>query len=558
MRNPLVPLLLTSVLVIAVLPVAPGATQTPVALISGVVTNKLTGSPVKHAHVSYIRIAAGANEAGTPISTDSDAQGRFSIQVQAGTYRLWVERPGFARQAYGARTPEGAGTTLTLVPGQQMRDLTLKMVPLGAIFGRILDEDGDPLQGVGVQLLRYSFATGKKQLIPVAAASSNDRGEYRAYGLPAGRYFLLAKPPGAPLTRPMEKGGQVPEAQEPLAALYFPGALDLAAASQISLAEGGEAADVDFRLKKVHAVTVRGRLLSPIENFAASQIQVVLAHSNGQAASYIDRAAAVVDKASGRFELRGVAPGEYWLVASQLYAGRTLGGRVLVEVSAMAPPENLTVTLRAAMEITGRVELENGASLNFQKISARLTPSEGLALGPQPTGKIGLDGSLQISGVIPGIWDFTLDTLPEGIWIKSATFGDVDALDGELQVPDGPPGLLHVVLAGNGAQVSGLVTEEGQPRRAFVVLAPASTEQRRSAQMFRSTSAQDQGTFVFKGVRPGSYKLFAFDEIEPLAWLDPDFLKPVEAQGEPVTVADGERVSRQLLLVPPEMLVPGR
>ena len=451
------------------------AQATP-SLLEGVVANKLTGAPLKHAQVSYIRIARNANETANPVSADSDSEGHFSIQVPAGSYRLWVERPGFARQNYGARTSEGAGTAVTLAPGQQLRDLALKMVPLGAISGRVLDEEGDVIQGVSVQVLRYSFADGKKQLIPVSAGSSNDRGEYRIYSLPAGRYFLMAKPPGLPLTHAMEKGGLIPEAQEPLAALYYPGVLDLTAASQIALPEGGEAADIDFRIRRVRAVTVRGRLVSPIENLAASQIQVVLAHRDGQAASHIDRAAAAVDKASGRFELRGVAPGEYWLVASQLYAGHALGGRVPIDITATTAPENVTVTLRQSAEINGRVELENGATLNFTKVTVRLTAREGLALGAVPSGKISPDGTIQMRGVTPGLWDLRIEPLPEGVWIKSATFGELDVTDGELRVGDGVPGTLRVVLSGGGAQISGLVTEEGQPRRGLVVLVPMAPE----------------------------------------------------------------------------------
>jgi hypothetical protein len=74
--------------------------------------------------------------------------------------------------------------------------------------------------------------------------------------------------------------------------------------------------------------------------------------------------------------------------------------------------------------------------------------------------------------------------------------------------------------------------------------------------MYRSTQAQDLGKFVFKGVPPGSYKLFAFDEMAPNAWLDPDFLKPVEALGEPISVAEGDQATRQLVLVPSDALLP--
>jgi hypothetical protein len=406
----------------------------------------------------------------------------------------------------------------------------------------VLDEEGDPIQGVGIQVLRFSYATGKRQLIPVGGAVSNDHGEYRVYALPAGRYSLLAIPRGAPLTHPPDSNALIPEVQEPLAALYYPGVPDPASASQIFLPEGGELADVNFALARVRAVTVRGRILSPVEDFGGSQIQVVLARVEGKAASYINRESAAIDKATGRFEFRGIAPGSYWLVASQLY------GKYL--------QENLTVALTSGFDIAGIVEME-GAPRSLPHLTVRLTPSEGLALGAQPVSTAGVNGVIRLSGVTPGIWNFTLDSLPEGVWIKAATFGAADVIGGELNVPAGPPGLLRIVLAGNGAQISGVVAEDSKPRRATVVLVPTAPELQQAAEMYRATTTQDKGTFTFTGVRPGSYKLFAFEEVEALAWLNPDFLKLVDSMGESISVVEGDRVVRQLAPITPESLLGG-
>jgi hypothetical protein len=526
-----------------------------IALLEGTVVNKVTSAPLKHAYVIYIKTGAGS-ELPSPISTDTDGDGHFAIQLEPGNYRLWVEKPGFARQVYGARTPEGSGEVLTLAPGQRMRDLAIRVVPLGAISGRVLDEDGEPLQGVGIQVLRFSYATGRRQLVPVGGAVSNDRGEYRVYALPAGRYFLLATPRGAPLTHPPDSNALIPEVQEPLAALYYPGVPDPASASQIFLPEGGELADVNFPLTRIRAVTLRGRVLSPVEDFAGSQLQVVLAHSDGKAASYINRVPAAVDRATGRFEFRGVAPGSYWLVASQLYGKYALGGRVSVEVSGPAPQENLTVALAPGFDIVGTVEME-GAPRSLPHLTVRLTPSEGLALGPQPVSAAGANGSLRLSGVTPGIWGLTIDSLPEGVWIKAATFGDADVIGGELKVAAGPPGPLRIVLAGNGAQVSGVVAEDSKARRATVVLVPTAPELQQATDMYRATSTQDKGAFAFTGVRPGAYKLFAFEEVEALAWLDPDFLKLVDSMGESISVMEGDRIVRQLAPITSEALLGG-
>src|SRR6476620_2212977 len=57
------------------------------AIVSGVVINKLTGAPIKNAHVIYTRIAPAITGSSTPISKDTDMEGRFSLHLQPGGYR---------------------------------------------------------------------------------------------------------------------------------------------------------------------------------------------------------------------------------------------------------------------------------------------------------------------------------------------------------------------------------------------------------------------------------------------------------------------------------------
>ncbi|HEY6251582.1 MAG TPA: carboxypeptidase-like regulatory domain-containing protein [Candidatus Angelobacter sp.] len=533
----------------------PAQAADPTASLEGSVVNKITGAPVKHAHVMSIKVPG---QASIPISTDTDADGRFSIALEPGSYRLWVERPGFAHQAYGSRTPDGTGTLLTVAAGQQIRDINLRIVPLGAIAGRVLDEDGDPIQGAGIQVLRFSFATGKRHLITVLGVGSNDRGEYRAYGLPAGRYFLMATLRGAPTSRPPESDALLPETQQSFAAVYYPGVLDFTSASQISLPEGGEISDADFHLQKTGAITVRGRLFSPVQDFAGSRLQVALGHNDRNTAAFLNPITATVDEPTGRFEFHGIAPGAYLLIASQLHNGLLLSGRLAVAVNAGANPQTVNVTLTSAFDVTGSIEIEGGAMAKIPPLTVQLTEPEGLAFGRQPSAKIGPDGSFRLSGVASGIWDFTLSPLPEDLWIKTATLGDLDVLSEEFSVSSAAKGPLRIVLAGNGAQISGLVSQDGQPSRAVVVLAPAASELQGFAQMYRSTTTQGNGTFLLKGVRPGAYKLFAFEDVEAFSWLDPEFLRPVEALGEPISVGEGEKATRQLTPISPDLLLPAR
>ena len=525
-------------------------------LVEGTVTNKLTGSPVKGAHVIYTRIASGSDPAASPISRDTDIQGHFHLELRPGSYRLWVEREGFARQSYGSAVPEGTGSILSVASGQELHDLAFRITPLGALSGRVFDPDGDPLQGVGIQVLRVSYASGMRQLVPIAGASSNDRGEYRCYDLPAGRYFVLATPKGSPLSHPMEAGALVPEIQDVYVPVYYPGVVELDSASAVPVPEGGDIQQIDFRLQSVRATTLRGRI-SRVGAVDANQVQVILAHNDHGFASYIDRATATVDPATGKFEIRRVAPGSYFLVASQLSKGEVSSARVPVEITASAPPEELPVHMAPAVEAHGIVLMDDGSPVPANLV-VRLLPAEGLMTGASPAAAVNSDGSIRLSGVLPGTWIPSVEHVPEGVWIKNVSFGDIRSTGGQLNLPAGARGPLRVVLAANGGQVSGTVGEEGQARQATVVLVPQEAELRLSPHAYRFTATDSRGAFIFKGVRPGAYRLFAFESIAPFAWMDPGILNGVEDLGQDLVVNESERLTRQLKPIPYDAVLPSR
>jgi hypothetical protein len=395
-----------------------------------------------------------------------------------------------------------------------------------------------------------------RQLIPVAGASSNDRGEYRCYDLPADRYFILATPKGSPLSHSIDAGALIPEVQDVYAPLYYPGVLDLQSASAVPVPEGGDIQQVDFRLQSIRASTLRGRVWGAMK-VDSSPMQVILAHNDHGFASYIDRSTAAVDPATGKFEIRRVAPGSYFLVASQLMKGEVFSARVPVEITAGVPPEDVTLHMSPAVETHGTVLMEDASPVPANLV-VRLLPAEGLSPGPPPASAVNSDGSIRLSGILPGTWVLSVDHLPEGVWIKNVSFGDIRAFGAQLNLPGGARGPLRVVLAANGGQVSGIVGEEGQPRQATVVLVPTEAELRLSPHAYRFSVTDSRGAFIFKGVRPDNYRLFAFESIAPFAWMDPGILNGVEDLGQDLVVKESERLTLQLKTIPYEAVLPSR
>jgi hypothetical protein len=59
---------------------------------------------------------------------------------------------------------------------------------------------------------------------------------------------------------------------------------------------------------------------------------------------------------------------------------------------------------------------------------------------------------------------------------------------------------------------------------------------RQESNLFRDATTDQDGRFTIRGIKPGDYKLFAWDDIEPGIWWDPQFLSHYEAKGEDVKV----------------------
>jgi hypothetical protein len=52
-----------------------------------------------------------------------------------------------------------------------------------------------------------------------------------------------------------------------------------------------------------------------------------------------------------------------------------------------------------------------------------------------------------------------------------------------------------------------------------------------------------------RGIAPGEYKLFSWEEAESDAWQDPEFLKAFEEKGEKISVPEGYTKSVTLVAI---------
>ena len=86
---------------------------------------------------------------------------------------------------------------------------------------------------------------------------------------------------------------------------------------------------------------------------------------------------------------------------------------------------------------------------------------------------------------------------------------------------------------------------------ATVALVPDAARRSRTS-LFKTASTDDSGHYSIQGVSPGDYSLYAFEDIENGAYLDPDFLRPLESSAETVTLKENSHEARTLREINPK------
>jgi hypothetical protein len=197
-----------------------------------------------------------------PFQAQSDEDGRFVIeQVEPGTYRLEVQKTGFAPVGV-----EGRGATTEVASGKTT-DVRLALHKGGVIAGKVLDAQGEPLADIRLMAMRrmerpagMPAPAGSAFLLVPAPFSgqqqTNDLGEYRIAGLAPGEYYVAAMPNGA-----MSFGGPGSPASstgKANTATYYPGTNDQAAATPIKVTAGETIYNIVFSMQSAPAFRISG------------------------------------------------------------------------------------------------------------------------------------------------------------------------------------------------------------------------------------------------------------------------------------------------------------
>ena len=322
----------------------------------------------------------------------TDRQGRYAIEgLRAGSFIVEARKYGYGSIQYGQRLPSDAEAPIALREGQRRTGADLVLPGLGIISGTIVDESGEPVEGVQVWAfqLRRGEARVTAQMAPnVLPRATDDRGQYRMIGVEPGSYLIAA------MGREHVSDGDAQRARG-YSPRYYPGVSDASVAQRVRLAAGGSAHGVDIALTTTRTAVVSGSIVNSAgQPFPGTVTLEVSVRSGGVA---IDSRSAVAD-ANGRFVIPNVPPGDYVAKASDGFGSTTQFGMQYVTVID-GDPAPVRIALSGGATLEGRLVIDGVSEPNIAGLGVSLSPVRvrPCAVRAQDADDVGATGGQHVS-----------------------------------------------------------------------------------------------------------------------------------------------------------------
>ena len=505
-------------------------------VVAGQVVRLGESTPLRKANVQLFSV----DQNGTSMAARTGEDGKFRLEkVMPGRYRLIVMRNGFVPQEFGQRKPSDPPANLSLRPGQKMTDLFFRLTPASAIGGHVQDEDGEPMPWVHITVFQLTHYSGELSVAAAGETSTNDLGEYRVYNLASGRYFIAAAyEPGSSFVN----GRRVMSGDNSLnpgyLTTYYPNTDDPQKAGAISLKAGEELTSIDVVLRPSRGVKVKGHVYNATGKTLGSAT-VRLAIKDSQR-NYFQTHEGYESQIDGSFEIPNVPPGSYSATAYSFIEGKTYAAKQSIDVG-QVDVEGLSLTISTGQEVSGRLVWDGRPEAPSGILQIFLQSVDLPMPGGHATAKA--DGSFVINNIADGQARIAVWGIGENSFIKSVRYGTSESSSREVNITPGVNPSLEVTLSSRGGHITGMVTNsDGLPASSVWVVLVPNAANRNSYWLYKCANTDQNGNFELRGIVPGQYELFSWDQVDQGAWEDPAFLKPFDdkRQGADVTIREGE------------------
>src|SRR4029453_17785457 len=322
------------------------------------------------------------------------------------------------------------GLSVTVAAGQTVKDIVLPMTPAPVIVGKVIDPYGQPLAAALVRAYQRRYTPFGTQLKIVRNGMTNDTGEFRLSGLKFGEYFVSAgygdRDRAAAIGK-TQLSANISKADDGYATEFYDGAEDISRAKPARLAPGSDSGTLNIYLRDSARFKIRGQVLPLV---SGTKIALAPKGSDLTQAGYTTQ-----PNTKGTFEIRGVSPGSYVLLAT------AADGAVASDVIAINVTESdidgLSLALEQTVSISGGMFLEGSPRENRPNLSGlrvKLVRSS-IEFDQTLDVPVGPDGSFTLDRVLPsGEYDIAVERLPSGTYVKSINSGGRNILSGKSRL----------------------------------------------------------------------------------------------------------------------------
>ena len=494
--------------------------------ISGTVVNSVTGEPIPRALVRTNGMVQR--------TAFTDSEGHFQIDgLPSMKANVAAQKPGYSLPNDDFRSwfQVGANTPA----------LVVKLTPQSAIYGRVTDLAGQPIEHMPLHLTARSLREGRKMWEQRAMTESDEDGHFRFPNLTSGTYYVAA----GPLDSEPHILAAGEKAKTGFPHVYYPGVTDLTSAQPVQLT-AGQQMEADFSLSTVPIYQVAGTVAGRQPDQGVGFQLLTLSGDDISLASNFNME-------TGAFKLDEVPAGSYIVRAISQSGLQPMRAEARVNVATNIEDLRLTLAPTVTIPIVVRMESRSssGGSTNSPwsadrpPLSVRLLPAdpntaEQFSTFEQRSGH----PTMVLQNVDPGTYTAVL--MPQPPWyVQSATYAQSNVLFDDMIVSSGQSYPMEIALRDDSASLTATVkSSDGSPVTATVVVVPQPAG-KVTPRIVRGGSNE----FSAYGLPPGDYLVFAFDRIDNLEYANPDAFAPYASQAAHVTLTPNQKAQVSLDLI---------
>jgi len=509
-----------------------------------------SGAPVPGARVAAIPFEAFPPRPAMVALTDADGLYTLTIpEAASARYRVLATKSAFAPGLFGDRLSAPRGEPIALRAGEARDHTDITMHGLAGLSGTIVDDLGEPVEGVSVQAVALRYQGGRRQLVPMGMPrKTDDLGRFRIFGLRPARY-TVATSPGS-VVRPFESRVEFPG----FGTTYFPGTVDPSQIQFVTVRASEMVDGVDFALARTKTFRVRGRAWNAEGEPVTGGIGLLSTERSGANVS-IELGARI--EPDGEFEFADVVPGDYVLQVVRNRSTTRDEGQFASSFVSVLDRDITDLELRTSTgsSISGRLTFVGGDAPRLDTIEIVALPVDldrsPRIGGPAAKARVMDDGRFELFG-IGGPRRLQVVREPSGWMTKSIIDRGADIMDATLQFGRAEQSLteVEIVFTNQVTRIVGHLTNRAEAPAGDVNILAFATRRDlwdERTRFFRRVAPGRDGSFTIEGLPPEEYFVVAAAvPDDPGEWQDPDVLDRLSRYAARVRLSEGQAVSVSL------------